>query len=201
MIPYIGDISRADALVLKQYAERNKNILEFGCGASTQVIAKYTKGKIVSIDTSNEWIERTKKNLELLNIEKHVIFSEYSSFMRLMTPLQLWCTFDFIFVDGVDSMRREFALRIWNNLSVGGKMAFHDTRRAPDFRNFIEVVAAHFTEISHITLNIGGSNISVLEKKENEPYDNWQITEDKKPWMLGYGEPDLDYLEKHKENE
>ena len=58
MIEYIGDISKADALVLKELAENATAILEFGCGASTQVMSVYTKNRIISIDTSQEWIDK-----------------------------------------------------------------------------------------------------------------------------------------------
>lgn len=191
MMKYIGDISQADAKVLADLASASENILEFGCGASTQVIKKYSGlASFASIDTSPEWIEITKKNLDLLDVKGAVAFFEYHEFMKTIPHPPI--NFDFVFVDGVDALRREFALKIWRNLAIGGVMAFHDTRRAPDFRNFVEVLVAHFTEVNEVQVNYLGSNISFMRRKIDEPYDNWQITEKKEPWMLGYGAPPID---------
>lgn len=186
MIPYIGDISKADAEVLRELAEEATNILEFGCGASTQVIREYAfrSTALVSIDTEETWIEKTKKNLDMLNIRKLVTFQSYQAFMK-----DPWGgPYDMIFDDGVDHLRKEFALAIWPHLKVGGVLAFHDTRRGQDIRNFVEVLATHFNEVGGVMTNIEGSNISCMYKKEHEPYDNWQITEKREPWQLGYGD-------------
>jgi tRNA A58 N-methylase Trm61 len=78
MINYIGDISKADANILADLAEQSENILEFGVGASTQVLAAYGKGKVTTTETSMEWVEKTKQNLKLLGIEKEVVDSRYA---------------------------------------------------------------------------------------------------------------------------
>jgi len=77
---YIGDISTNDFLILKELAIKSTNILEFGVGASTQIILNYTHGIVTSIDTSDEWIELTKKNLQYLNINKSIDFQRYENF-------------------------------------------------------------------------------------------------------------------------
>jgi predicted O-methyltransferase YrrM len=192
MIPFIGDISKADAEVLKNFAEISDNILEFGCGASTQVMAKYKRkgGSITSIDTDHGWIYKTKSNIQLLSIPDIVDYYEYNDFLNNYSKKE----YDFIFDDGVDSLRREFAIKIWPHLKVGGLIAFHDTRRGHDFRNVLEVLAHFQDEIDHVFFNAEDSNITCVYKKKPAPYDNWQISENKKPWMLGYEEPDINYI-------
>lgn len=193
MIPYIGDISKADAKLLKNFAEISDNILEFGCGASTQVMAKYLKegSRFTSVDTEFSWIDTTKRNMYLLEVDTEVMFIHYNSFILGYPRYQ---PYDFIFDDGVDSKRREFAIAMWPMLKVGGIMAFHDTRREPDFRNVLEMLAHFQDEIDHVFFNAEGSNITCVYKKLPELYDNWQISENKEQWMIGYGEPDINYI-------
>lgn len=189
MIPYIGDISKADAEVLAFLAEKSANILEFGCGASTQVISAY-KGisLFTSIDTSEEWITKTQNNIDLILGGADTQFQSYDLFMQQLNNTTLSRQYDFVFDDGVDSLRRDFAIKIWPHIRVGGALAFHDTRRAHDFRNVLEVCAHYQNEIEEANFNFLHSNITILIKKEPEPYDNWQITENKQPWQLGYGD-------------
>lgn len=202
MIPYIGDISEADARVLQILVMSKHNTLEFGCGASTQVLAAYVgddpEWKVTSIDTSQEWMDKTKSNLLLLDIKKEVKFEEYHQFMQSLSTLKP--QYDFIFDDGVDHLRRDFAIQIWPFLAVGGTIAFHDTRRAPDVRNVLEVIAHYQDEIDHVHFNVSGSNITIVRKKKAQPYENWQITENRLPWQLGYSEPDLEYIKNYKED-
>lgn len=183
MIPYIGDISIADAKVLQSFSS-GQNILEFGCGASTQVIAysSWKQASFTSIDTEIDWINKTKSNLKYLGIDKEVTFSLYGNFKPNGQ-------YDFIFVDGADGLRRPFALNNWNYLKVGGCMGLHDTRRPHDFRNLLEVLAEFHNEVDRVLVNHNHSNISLIQKKDPEPYDNWQITESRAPWQLGYGDP------------
>lgn len=191
MIAYIGDISAADAQVLKNAAENYSSILEFGCGASTQVIAKYKKPDVefISIDTSYEWIEKTKSNLDIFKTTNKVDFYDYNDFMDILSH-DTWKNkrFTFVFNDGVDALRRDFAQRIWPYLAEGGILAFHDTKRPHDFRNVLEILAHFQDEIMNVHFNVAGSNMTCIQKKAPEPYDNWQITEHKEPFMLGYGE-------------
>jgi predicted O-methyltransferase YrrM len=197
MIPYIGDISKADAEVLNQCARKYANILEFGCGASTQVIAASAGISLVtSIDTDQGWIEKTIGNLALLEIKKEVTFLTYDTFMSMVKDGKR--DFDFIFVDGVDSLRRTFAIDIWPYLVAGGIMAFHDTRRAHDFRNVLEVLAQFQNEVGTVEFNCQHSNITIVQKNAPEPYDNWQITENKQPWQLGYGDVPPEEVDKIK---
>lgn len=193
MIPYIGDISREDAFVLKEFAEKSSSILEFGCGASTQVLSKYSKNEIISIDTSQEWIDKTIKNIRLLEIEKMPLFKIYNN--SFVSGL-----FDFVFNDGIDEYRKKFALDIWHNIKIGGILSFHDTRRWQDYKYVTEFIYLNYNEISKIYPNYKSSNITLITKKEEQPYVNWQETENKEQWQIGYGNPDINYI-KSKLNE
>lgn len=185
MINYIGDISKKDAEVLAIEAAFAEDILEFGVGASTQVLAKYSYAKMLSIDTEPVWIEKTKQNIEYLEIKpKDLQFMDYNAFMN-----KPYGMYDFIFNDGGDGERRNFALKVWPNLKVGNCMAFHDTRRAHDFRNVLEVIAHYQDEISNVHFNYQGSNITLVYKRTPQPYVNWQIEEKREQWQLGYGDP------------
>lgn len=202
LIPYIGDVSKNDALVLKEMAETHERIMEFGVGASTQILGHYAKDNcLYSIDTSEEWMEKTLHNINLLGIAKETAFlmTEYYQSMETFSTPSHECTYDFIFDDGVDHLRREFAIKIWPYLEVGGVLAFHDTRRAPDFRNVLEVLAHYQDEVGRVEFNYKSSNITLVWKKEPEPYSNWQIDECKEPWMLGYGDPPQEFIESLKQ--
>jgi len=186
MIDFIGDISKADAEVLADFAIESKNILEFGVGASTQVL-QYYRGEgstMLSIDTSPEWIERTWDNLSKLKIPGVHRLMEFKNWKAgHVIGQENFC--DFIFDDGVDHLRLQFGLMAFDYLKVGGYLAMHDTRRTPDARNFLEIVAMHHNEIDLVQMNVNHSNISYLRKKVPEPYINWQLTEGKEPWQYG----------------
>jgi predicted O-methyltransferase YrrM len=191
MIKYIGEISKQDAEVLRTLAEQSKSILEFGVGASTQIIAKYRTGdRFDSIDTSTEWIDRTKSNLDLLEIDQSRVNIVHIDAFR---PDGFY---DFIFIDGKEDLRLKLALDLWPNLAVGGIMAFHDTRRPADIRNVLELVAHHQNEVHVIQLNVSGSNISFVRRKELEQWYDWNVVEKREPWEIGYGKPDLKYYPK-----
>ena len=95
MIPYIGDISKQDAVVLKELAEQSVDILEFGCGASTQVLAAYTSGSVISVDTAPAWIRKTREHLKRLNLPE-VSFCSYDEFVTWRGG-----PYDLVFNDGL----------------------------------------------------------------------------------------------------
>lgn len=193
MIPYIGDISKADAAALARLAGQATRILEFGVGASTQVIAAFARpeASFITLDTSTEWIDKTRRNLRLLGITRPVDFRAYESFDFSSGE------YDLIFDDGADEFRKDFALRIWPRLATGGVLAFHDTRRWQDARNVCHVLEQIHNEVLTVEFNAAHSNITLVTKRDLEPYENWQETEGRLAWQLGWGEPDAVYIQAH----
>lgn len=181
-VKFIGDLSLQDADVLANYARQSNSILEFGTGGSTQIIAQCNPGINISIETDPEWIAVTQRRLTQLDATP----VEFYSYADLAIATQNK-TFDLIFVDGVDYLRREFAINMWPLLNINGVMIFHDTRRFNDFQNAAWVAQLFFNEISSIDVNAiasngKSSNMTILHKKVNEPYENWNHTEDKPLW-------------------
>jgi hypothetical protein len=190
MIPYIGDISKYDAFLLKKIVEGDniKNILEFGCGASTQVIAAYTKAKFASIDTSKKWINKTINNIKLLEINNMPLFYKYNNFDFSNS------NYDFVFDDGIDYLREPFAYKIWSKINVAGILAFHDTRRNNDMAIVINFIINNITEIEAVVFNCNQSNISLVYKGIVKPYYDWQTEEQRLLWQNGNGKPDVNYI-------
>ena len=173
---FIGDLSLEDADILSLYGKRAKRILEFGCGGSTQIFSQCKPDRLVSIETNQEWIEVTKRRVQKLGGTE----PEFRPYDFIPLTEQ----FDLIFVDGIDLLRRGFALGTWKTLSVGGAMIFHDTRRFQDFQNAAWVAQAYFNEVMTIMVNARArnnksSNMTMILKKEHEPYVNWNYTEGK----------------------
>jgi|APCry1669188970_1035186.scaffolds.fasta_scaffold107434_1 predicted O-methyltransferase YrrM len=182
---FTGDISLQDADILVQYSNQSKSILEFGAGASTQLFAQSGADYIVSVELVTYWSELTKKRLTQIQNATPVVFIDNFSNIRH--------DFDLIFVDGQDSLRKEFAITTWKLLKPNGIMIFHDTRRAQDFVQATEVAQFFHNEISNIEVNAKASdnvssNMTILHKKEFEPYINWNYSEGKPSWA--YGRPD-----------
>jgi hypothetical protein len=187
---YIGDLSKYDYEVLKELSSNSTNILEFGVGASTQILRNFSDGNLTSIETSMFWIDVTKRNLKYLNIEKDVNFLLYEEFNPIVEQ------FDLVFNDGIDSLRSEFGVNIWKNLKVGGIIAYHDTRRRKDIENVVQLVNNFRYEIESIIFNKDNSNITIIKKKikddklyndfididkilTDSPYYDWNDSENK----------------------
>lgn len=184
-VAFTGDLSLQDADVLAFHALDSNSILEFGAGGSTQIFAQCGQEKVISIETSPEWVEKTLLNLSKIDDKCEVSFYEYQT--------DFSDQFDLIFVDGVDHLRADFAENTWKNLKVGGFMIFHDTRREHDFRNAMQLVFKHFNEISTIEVNAKASdgkssNMTVICKKDHEGYVDWNQSENKPLWAYGVTE-------------
>lgn len=177
---FIGDLSLQDADVLCCYGRQARRILEFGVGGSTQLFAQCKPELLYSVETDPEWVGLTRKRLDLISDKTNPVFFLYNSVDQIIKePI-----YDLIFVDGVDDMRLDFAIKTWNALKVGGVMLFHDTRRPQDFKNAAWVAQLFFNEISRMYINMPASNgvssnITILVKKQFEPYVNWNYAEDK----------------------
>lgn len=168
-------------------ASGQRDILEFGVGASTQVLAHYRQvpGRLVSVETDWQWVEKTRRNLGRLVISP----PEFLLYTDLDKCLNHEAKFDLIFDDGVDGLRREFAERTWPFLKVGGIFAFHDTRRTGDVLNVCALLAAVSAEVEVVHFNLRHSNITTILKKQAEHYEDWNILEGREPWRQGWGEP------------
>ena len=185
---YVGDISCQDAKLLEAFGRKSKSILEFGIGASTQILCQCLApgARLVSLETDPMWIDRTRRNLDSLGIP--------AATCELL-PYQGWTgpcagrTFDFIFVDGVDEERDPFARAAYPMLEVGGWILYHDTRRRKDLRNLVELIMEHHTEVGEVRINFQHSNLSGFQRKLPEPYEDWNVAEKREGWMVGWCEP------------
>lgn len=191
-IKFIGDLSLEDADILIKYGRRSKSILEFGVGGSTQILSQCRPDKFITVDTDSNWIDLTKTRLNQIQDRSQCLFYRYEEYQDVVADQ----VFDMIFVDGIDHLRREFAINTWKNLAVGGVMLFHDTRRQIDFQNAAWVAQLYFNEISLMEINTRAengtsSNITVIHKKTNEPYVNWNNTEGKPDWSYGTRNPNF----------
>ena len=181
MINYIGDISSADSIILRDMAKQSTNILEFGVGASSQVLAAYAKGKVTSVETDMNWIKRTQENLKLLDITTEVEFKDYYTFVPEGE-------YDLIFDDGATEFRLPFAKLTWKHLKIGGYLLIHDTRTSREVQVVHDFMKEFSPEIESIFINKDHSNITVIKKKVAEFYINWNEVEGRKPWQSGYEE-------------
>lgn len=177
MIEYVGDVSRRDALVLREFAESSQRILEFGAGASTQILASYGLGSVTSVETDPAWVAKTERNLAKLRARQPVTFRPYKDFR----PER----YDLIFVDGRWDLRAEFAAATWPALIIGRAMLFHDTRREKDVRYLCRFIEAHATEIDRVVLNRGNSNITVVVKREPLLLEDYNAIEGRTTEQLG----------------
>ena len=195
---YVGDLSRQDAALLERYARGARAVLEFGAGGSTQIIAQALPAgaSFLSLDTDPRWIATTQENLRRLGVADCCQLRRYEDWTPDATRL------DLIFNDGVGHLRRDFALRSFPLLAIGGALLFHDTRRLQDIRNVLALVDVFFEEIEHVHLNESAegasSNITVVRKKSREPYVDWNVAEKRPPWAYGLGVVPEDFWPKRR---
>lgn len=186
-IKFIGDLSAQDAALLARYASGARSVLEFGAGGSTQIIAQAlcVGGSFVSIDTDPQWIATTRTNLRRLGVEDRCQFLSYDEWSPDATQ------FDLVFNDGLRNLRRDFAHRSFPQLTIGGTLLFHDTRRRLDVCDVTSLVEVFFEEIDQVQLNErfdgSSSNITSVRKKAREPYVDWNAAEGRPPWAYGRG--------------
>ncbi len=189
MKKFIGDLSQADAALIERYAARARCVLEFGVGGSTQIIAQSIRAGTTfdSVDTDAGWIDVTRDRLRKLGVEERCRLLPYEGWMAAATLASP--RYDLIFDDGVDHLRRPFALESWALLEPGGFMLFHDTRRFADFVNVAWVAQAYFEEVEDVYVNqrvgLVSSNISAVLKKPREGYVDWRQVEGKPLWQYG----------------
>lgn len=177
---FIGDLSREDADVLEYFGRRSPRILEFGAGGSTQIFAQCQPEVLISVETAQEWVEKTKKNIERYRPCTDPIFVQYGSHPRQQ--------YDLIFVDGIWDLRLDFAKTVWPLLENECVMIFHDTRRWFDAHNAFDLAKVFWDEVDTIHMNHINSNCSIVQKRKKVEYVNWNETEGKPKWAYGIGD-------------
>lgn len=186
-IRFIGDLSLEDADILAKHGMQAFSILEFGVGGSTQIFSQCLPQKFVSVDTDESWIAATEHKLQQIETKKAPEFVMYDQVIKH--------TYDLIFVDGAPELRLDFAQNNWAKLNVGGVMIFHDTRRFEYFKDVAWIAQLYFNEIESIEINAKASNgkssnMTIIKKKQSEPYVNWNYTEGKPLWAYGTQDKD-----------
>lgn len=189
---FIGDVSKEDADVLAFYASISNSILEFGMGGSTQILAqaKNKESFLYSVDNFPKYRDRAMAFVDELNCNYNIKAGLYNEL-----DLESY-QFDMIFNDGMGQDRPVFAQHAWNHLRSGGVLLTHDTRHAIDFAPVWDFVKNNHNSISRVDINAvasngKSSNITVIHKKEYEPYVNWNYTENKPQWAYGADIEDL----------
>lgn len=180
-IGWIGDLSFADVYVLIMCARQSPKILEFGAGGSTQIFSQCRPKTFISVETDHYWREITIQRLQKIRTPNptHVQFVEYGQHPKRMK-------FNLIFVDGVSELRRDFAMRTFSQLDKrGGMMLFHDTRRLEVIEDVMFSIQMFHNEIVRVDFNACNSNITIMHKKPEQPYLNWNFTENKPLWAYG----------------
>ncbi len=187
---YVGDLSHEDSEVLAALAREAGRILEYGVGASTQIFAQSAAPStdVLSLDTEDYWIHRTRAILEEMVPGHGVRLRRFQRLTELDDLID--GSFDLIFDDGHEDLRLEFGLASWRMLEAGGKFVLHDTRRRGDIANVLFLAARYFREIERIDLNPAGSNLSILHKCARKPYVDWNKQENRAAWEMS--EDDLD---------
>lgn len=195
---YIGDISKQDVMVLANCAQQAHKILEFGVGASTQILCQHkpSLAQLIAIDTNPFWIQRTQSILSELPLNPYThTFFLYEEWLQKSDELVKDSgLFDFVFIDLANEYRLEAANTAWKYLKIHGIMAFHDTRRYMDMKNVLTLVEKHFLEISQLELNKNSSNITLVHKKIHEPYLDWNVVENRSKWQSGAIAPPEDWI-------
>ena len=191
-LKWVGDLSLQDAHLLHHYTLNTQyNIIEFGVGGSTHIIAQ-TKGcnrKLISIDTSLEWIEMTNKILQRLHCTD-CFFVLWEQWAERVASLNL--EVDLVFNDGFVGFREQFGIQAWPLLKPGGFMIYHDTRHLSVVQNITKLIDTYYNEIEEVKINEKwqevSSNLTVIKKKRHEPYVNWNHVENKPQWRYGHPE-------------
>lgn len=174
-VPIYGDISRNDVRVLIELCT-GKNVIEFGVGGSTLILAQVAS-KLTSYDTSQEWIDKTKKKL----ITKPSVKTCEPEFIHNPEIPNDIPECDVLFLDG-EGYQRTGWLKHFPKCKVvishdcrgettDGPTAYHLIY--PLFKNF--ELLQYVSRIEYAYLD---SNMFVYYRREKPiVYENWNITE------------------------
>jgi hypothetical protein len=177
---FIGDLSKEDVRLLTVYAANARlGILEFGVGGSTQLLSMASDPLLpmMSVDTSQEWIVKTKGVLDRLHYHRKrpIEFVLYADWTKKSQ-------YDLVFNDGLRRERYNFALWAWNRMPTGATMLWHDCRRPDDRKEIVEFVQQTPT-VACLELSKDGSNLAAIKKGPLYSLENWHAGQE--PWELG----------------
>jgi hypothetical protein len=167
--PLEADLSRADVRVLYNFC-CDKEVVEFGCGGSTVFLAKIAR-RVMSYDTSRDWIMRTKIRLEKEIAHNCKGIDLYSSVPDKLPQADVY------FIDGADKLRP-----LWVAAAIDRELApiiiVHDTRRAVTM-NSIGPIFVHprTLKLRSVEYHADGSNMMVIRAGEALKYEDWNVTE------------------------
>lgn len=178
----IGDLSKADKEYLKKLAEIHGRILEGGVGASTQILTNFTKGRVVSYDTNDQWIARIRDTVfPKVGVKGECLFRKYET-----GTTKLEGKYDMAFVDLEWALRLEFAIKAWDRIVPEGVLVFHDAKRSKDIAQALHFFAIKYREIAAVEVCPNETNLIVFAKRDKRAdYDNWHETENMTPAQLG----------------
>jgi hypothetical protein len=188
MKKFVGDLSLQDAELLERYVARAKAVLEFGVGGSTQIIAQSIPegAKFASIDTDPSWMRSRGIASASSASRTAATFSRTTGGCggdERVAPVRYYLD------DGVDHLRRQFALDSWVLLEPGGFMLFHDTRRFGDFVNVAWVMQSSSKRSRRciaISAWTGGAATSPLSRRSRaRRISTGNHSENKPLWMYG----------------
>ena len=174
--PIKGDLSRADAVILVEYAT-GKKVLEVGVGGSTVLLSMFNTQPVISFDNNKEWIDRTQSNLNtysgFLKSKATIRYSDdYSNIHK-----HFYEDIHFVFIDCEPRYRWKCFDLLFNKAATGTIFMFHDS--ATDYVKdlVLKALTQYYFRIASIEQHIRGSNMSCIIKGEKKVYENWNNTE------------------------
>lgn len=167
---YIGDLSPADEDLLCDLSGTHSRIVEFGVGASTQILCDCAQlnAWIESVETDPAWVDRTVANLERLGICRRPDFATWECWL-LAAPRVIDLAID----DGRDDLRDEFARRVWPMIRPGGLLLWHDCRVKHVNGRIHGFAHSVYDEVKWLKFSPRGSNMAVIKKRRRLVYENW----------------------------
>jgi predicted RNA methylase len=65
-----------ELMLFLSFVRNSENYLEFGCGGSTNIAASYVTKRVISIDSSEKWIETVKEDCRSTKIEVEFVYKD-----------------------------------------------------------------------------------------------------------------------------
>ncbi len=171
-----GDLSRQDAAVLLELCQ-GKNVVEFGVGGSTLLIARVAQS-LRSYDTSSEWLGRTAARIRKIEPELSCV-PEFSHVAHVADDIQ---ECDVLFIDGKGDDRFLW-LKFFPKCKV---LICHDSLgdtggHGPTLYHVMGELFNNRLCVEYLDradFHYKGSNMAVVYRRpEPIQYHNWNLTE------------------------